>query len=123
MVAQDWFARAHNGFRIARRDRARSSQAAKEGGGGRLSTRARKPVSTELPEETDNWAPRVSERPRWDLGWREVDRGGPKPVPGLRALFYFLSVFLFIFHFPFPISSSFLNKILNSNFMINLSSV
>jgi hypothetical protein len=101
MVARDWFTRAHNGFRIARHDGARPSRAAKEGGGGRLSTRARKPVSTQLPEETDKWAPRLSERLWWYLGWREVDQGGPKPVPGLRALFYFLSVFLFIFHFPF----------------------
>jgi hypothetical protein len=37
---------AFPGFRIARRDRARPSRAAKEGGGGRLITRAHKPVST-----------------------------------------------------------------------------
>ena len=80
-------------------------------------------ASTQLLQRTDKWAPHVSGCPWWDLGWRELDRVGPKPVPGPRALLYFLSVFLFIFHFPFPISSSFFNKILNSNFVINLSSV
>jgi hypothetical protein len=54
MVARDWIARAHNEFRVARHDRARSSRAAKEGGGGRLTRRARKLVSTRV-------------QPRWSV--------------------------------------------------------
>jgi hypothetical protein len=59
-------------------------------------------ASTQLLKRTDKWAPHVSECPWWDLGWRELDRVGPKLVPGPRALLYFLPVFLFIFSiFPF----------------------
>jgi hypothetical protein len=39
------------------------------------------------------------------------------------ALFYFISVFVFIFHLPFPVSNSIFNPILNSNRVINLSTV
>jgi hypothetical protein len=75
-------------------------------------------MSTQLPEETDMWAPCVSERPRgtWaGVRWSEMGQnGGARPIEAGFALFFY-----FLFLFLFSIFKSNLNSNLNSNFVIH----